>query len=134
HASLARWEGERLEVWSGTQTPFNVRSDLAAVFGLEPEAVRVVCPPMGGAFGAKAFVKLKAIVAALARKAGAPVRAVLPRPEAWVTLNRHPSVIRVAIGATRDGTLTAKRVESWVDTGAYADCGPGVAQKIGYTV
>jgi CO/xanthine dehydrogenase Mo-binding subunit len=89
---------------------------------------------MGGAFGAKAFVRLEAIVAALARKAGAPVRAVLPRSEEWLTLNRHPSVIRIAVGARADGELVAKRVEAWVDTGAYADCGPGVAQKIGYTV
>ncbi len=134
HASLARWEGERLEVWTGTQTPFNVRADLAAVFGISEERIRVVSRAMGGAFGAKAFVRLEAVVAALARKAGAPVRAVLTRPEEWLTLNRHPSVIRIALGARADGTLVAKRAESWVDTGAYADCGPGVAQKIGYTV
>jgi CO/xanthine dehydrogenase Mo-binding subunit len=134
HAALARWEGDRLEVWTGTQTPFNVRADLAAVFGIPEEHIRVVSPPMGGAFGAKAFVRLEAIVAALARKAGAPVRAVLTRPEEWLTLNRHPSVIRIAAGARADGELVAKRVEAWIDTGAYADCGPGVAQKIGYTV
>ena len=36
------------------------------------------------------------------------------------------------IGARRDGTLAAKEVDCWVDTGAYADCGPGVATKMGY--
>ena len=36
------------------------------------------------------------------------------------------------IGARRDGTLTAKEVDCWADTGAYADCGPGVATKMGY--
>lgn len=134
HASLARWREGRLEVWTGTQTPFNVRSDLARLFSLAEEDVRVVVPPLGGAFGAKAFVRLEAIAAALARKAGRPVKVVLPRLDAWTTLNRHPAVIRVAIGARADGTLVAKRAESWIDTGAYADCGPGVAQKIGYTV
>ena len=134
HASLARWREGRLEVWTGTQTPFNVRSDLARLFSLAEEDVRVVVPPLGGAFGAKAFVRLEAIAAALARKAGRPVKAVLPRLDAWATLNRHPAVIRVAIGARADGMLVAKRAESWIDTGAYADCGPGVAQKIGYTV
>jgi CO/xanthine dehydrogenase Mo-binding subunit len=133
HAALARWEGGRLEVWTGTQTPFNVRADLACVFGIPEDHIRVVALAMGGAFGAKAFVRLEAIVAALARKAGCPVKAVLTRPEEWVTLNRHPSVIRIAVGARADGTLLAKRVESWLDTGAYADCGPGVAQKVGYT-
>jgi CO/xanthine dehydrogenase Mo-binding subunit len=134
HAAVARWDGDRLEVWSGTQTPFNVRSDLASIFGIAEEQVRVIVPPMGGSFGAKTFVRLEAIVAALASKAGRPVKAVLPRAEEWVTLNRHPAEIHVRLGARSDGTLVAKRVDCWLDTGAYADCGPGVAQKVGYTV
>ncbi len=134
HAAVARWQGGRLEVWTGTQTPFNVRSDLAHVFGLEETGVRVVVPPMGGAFGSKAFVRVEAIAAALARKAGRPVKVVVPRVDEWVTLNRHPATATVAIGATADGTIVAKRAQVWLDTGAYADCGPGVAQKVGYTV
>ncbi len=133
HACLARWDGDRLEVWTGTHTPFNVRSDLARIFGIAEERVRVVCPPMGGSFGAKTFVHVEAIAAALARKAGRPVRLVLPRDELWVTNNRHPALLRVRIGATADGTLVAKEVDSSIDTGAYADCGPGVAVKVGYS-
>jgi CO/xanthine dehydrogenase Mo-binding subunit len=133
HAATARWRDGRLEVWTGSHTPFNVRSDLARIFGLGEEDVRVVCPPMGGSFGAKTFVHLEAIVAALARKAGRPVTCVLPRSEEWVTTNRHPSLIRVRLGADHDGTLVGKRVEAWIDTGAYADCGPGVAQKVGFS-
>jgi CO/xanthine dehydrogenase Mo-binding subunit len=133
HVALARWYEGRLQVWTGTQTPFNVRDDLARAFGLEPESVRVVVPPMGGSFGAKAFVRLEAIVAALARKADRPVRAVLPREEEWLFGNRHPAVVRVRLGADSAGTLVAKEVECWADTGAYADCGPGVAQKMGFS-
>ena len=55
------------------------------------------------------------------------MKAVLDRAEEFVTLNRHPATIRVRVGARRDGTLVAKEVDCWVDTGAYADCGPGVA-------
>jgi CO/xanthine dehydrogenase Mo-binding subunit len=132
HAALAEWEDGRLTLWTGTQTPFNVRADLAGVFGLAEDAVRIVAPPMGGSFGAKTFVRLEALVAALARRAGAPVKAVLDRAEEFVTLNRHPATIRVRIGARRDGTVVAKELDCWVDTGAYADCGPGVATKLGY--
>jgi CO/xanthine dehydrogenase Mo-binding subunit len=133
HATLASWsEDGRLELTTGTQTPFNLRDDLAGVFGLEPERIRVVAPPMGGSFGAKTFTRLEAIVASLARKAGRPVKAVLDRSEEFVTLGRHPAVVRVRLGAARDGTLVAKRVDCWADTGAYADCGPGVASKMGY--
>ena len=132
HAALAEWEDGRLTIWSGTQTPFNTRADLAGLFGIAEEEIRVVAPPMGGSFGAKTFVRLEALVAALARKAGRPVKAVLDRAEEFVTLNRHPAVVRVRIGARGDGTLVAKEVDCWADTGAYADCGPGVATKMGY--
>jgi CO/xanthine dehydrogenase Mo-binding subunit len=132
HASVALWMGNRLEIWTGTQTPFNLRMDLAGIFGLPEDQIRIVCPPMGGAFGGKTFVRYEAIVACLARKAGRPVKIVLDRNEEWLTLNRHPATLHVKIGARTDGTLVAKQVECWVDTGAYADCGPGVAQKMGY--
>ena len=134
HASLARWEGGRLEIWTGTQTPYNLRMDLAGIFGIPEERIRIICPPMGGSFGAKTFVRYEAIVACLAQKAGRPVKIVLPRSEEWLTLNRHPATIRIRLGARRDGTLVAKQVTCLVDTGAYADCGPGVAQKMGFAV
>jgi CO/xanthine dehydrogenase Mo-binding subunit len=133
HASVARFsDSGRLEVITGTQTPFNMRMELAALFGLEEEDVRIVVPPMGGSFGAKTFTRHEAVVAATARKAGRPVKLVLDRSEEFVTLNRHPSVIQVRLGATRSGDLVAKAVTCWADTGAYADCGPGVAQKMGF--
>ena len=49
HASLAEWSDGRLTLWTGTQTPFNVRLELALTFGLDEADVRVVSPPMGGA-------------------------------------------------------------------------------------
>ena len=70
HAALAEWSDGRLTVWTGTQTPFNVRRELAAAFALDESRVRVVSPPMGGSFGAKTFTRVEAIAAALARKAG----------------------------------------------------------------
>jgi len=132
HAAVAEWEDGRLTVWTGTQTPFNLRADLAVAFGMDEERVRIVGAPMGGSFGAKTFIRHEAPLAALARKAGRPVKVVLDRTEEFVTLNRHPAVIRVRLGARRDGTLVAKELDCWVDTGAYADCGPGVATKLGY--
>jgi CO/xanthine dehydrogenase Mo-binding subunit len=132
HATLAYWEDGRLHVLTGTQTPFNVRTDLAQLFGLPEHRVRVVVPPMGGSFGAKTFLRLEPVVAALARKAGRPVRAVLTRAEEFLTLNRHPARFRIRLGARRDGMLVAKRIEAFWDTGAYADAGPSVCTKGGY--
>jgi len=108
HATLAAWTPDgRLELHTGTQTPFNLRDDLAGIFGVEPERIRVIAPPMGGSFGAKTFTRLEAVVACLARKAGRPVKAVLERGEEFVTLNRHPAVVRVRMGASSDGVLVA---------------------------
>ena len=42
HAAIARWDGNRLEVTTGTQTPFNMRTDLAGLFGIEEEKVRII--------------------------------------------------------------------------------------------
>jgi CO/xanthine dehydrogenase Mo-binding subunit len=132
HATLAYWEKGRLHVITGTQTPFNVRHDLASLFRIPERMVRVVVAPMGGSFGAKTFMRLEAVTAALARKARLPVRAVLTRAEEFVTVNRHPARFRIRLGATRDGTFVAKSVDAWWDTGAYADCGPSVGTKGAY--
>jgi CO/xanthine dehydrogenase Mo-binding subunit len=132
HAALAEWSDGRLTVWTGTQTPFNVRRELAGTFALDEENVRVVSPPMGGSFGAKTFTRIEAVAAALARKASLPVRIVLPRDEVFVTLVRHPARLRVRLGARRDGTFVARRVWADWDTGAYADTGPNVAAKGGW--
>src|SRR5215211_7793008 len=132
HAAIASWEGDKLVVETGTQTPFNMRTDLAGLFGIEEEKLRIISPPMGGSFGAKTFVRTEAIAAGLVRKAERPVKVVLGREEMWLTLNRHPATVRVKIGARGDGTLVACEIECWANTGAYADCGPGVAQKMGF--
>ena len=133
HATIAFWEGDKLVVETGTQTPFNMRTDLAGLFGIDEEKVRIISPRMGGSFGAKTFVRTEAIAACLARKAERPVKVVLGRDEMWMTLNRHPATVRVKIGARSDGTLVACEIECCANTGAYADCGPGVAQKMGFS-
>jgi CO/xanthine dehydrogenase Mo-binding subunit len=132
HATLAYWAEGRLHVITGTQTPFNVRRDLASLFRIPEARIRVVVAPMGGSFGAKTFMRLEAVTAALARKAGRPVRAILTRAEEFLTLNRHPARFRIRLGAMHDGTFVAKSVDAWWDTGAYADCGPSVCTKGGY--
>jgi CO/xanthine dehydrogenase Mo-binding subunit len=132
NAAVACWDGDRLEVTTGTQTPFNMRTDLAGLFGIDEERVRIISLPMGGAFGAKTFVRTEAVAACLARKAERPVKVLLGRDEMWMTLGRHPATVHVKIGAKGDGALVACEIECWANTGAYADCGPGVAQKMGF--
>src|SRR3990172_9444371 len=58
HAALARWVGDRVEVWSSTQNPSVVKAELAELFSLPESNVRVVAPPLGSGFGSKLFFKL----------------------------------------------------------------------------
>ncbi len=134
HVALAAWEGDRLTVHTGTQTPFNVRDMLAALFGLPPEGVRILTHTLGGSYGAKVFPRIEPQAALLARVTGRPVRLALRRDEVFLTLTRHATVITIKLGLKRDGRIVAKEVHASWDTGAYADCGPNVAQKGGFGV
>ena len=133
HACVARWDGDRLEVFDGHADAVQpARGAGAHLRARARNECGSSCPPMGGSFGAKTFVRTEAIAAALARKAGRPVKLVLPRAEEWQTLNRHAAVVTMKLGALADGTLLALETTCLADTGAYADCGPGVAQKMGF--
>lgn len=132
YVAIASWTRGGLEVWCSAQHPFHVRRELAQMFGLAHHAVRVHAPLIGGAFGQKSYTKLEPLAAALARKAGRPVRVALSIPEAFLTLTRHGGRLHIKTAARRDGTLVARKVEVWLDTGAYADVGPRVTQKCGY--
>ncbi len=130
--AVASWESDGLSVLSCTQHPFHVRKELAEIFGLALHRVRVQVPLVGGGFGQKCYTKLEPLAAALARASRRPVRVALTIPEAFHTMTRHAARIRIKTAARRDGTLVGRRVELWLDTGAYADVGPRVTQKAGY--
>jgi CO/xanthine dehydrogenase Mo-binding subunit len=102
------------------------------MFELPKENVQVLVKTLGGSYGSKTFPRVEPIAAALARKTGRPVKLVLRRDEEFVTLNRHPVVATIKMGIKKTGEITAKQVWLYYDTGAYADTGPGVAQKGGY--
>ncbi len=134
HASIAQIEpGQRLTVWSTTQNPFVVRTQLANIFKLPVARVRVVVPYLGGGYGGKVYPKVEPLTVALALKAGRPVRVVLSREEVFHTITKHGAVIRMKTGVKNDGTLIARECEVLLDTGAYAEIGPRVAKKSGYT-
>jgi isoquinoline 1-oxidoreductase len=80
-AAVARWEGEKLTVWAGTQRPFGLRSELATHFRVPETNVRVIALEIGGAFGTKSWYPAGLEAARLARFAGRPVRVAYSRQE-----------------------------------------------------
>jgi CO/xanthine dehydrogenase Mo-binding subunit len=134
HACIASFEpGGRITVWATTQNPFVVRTQLANIFKVAVAKVRVIVPYLGGGYGGKVYPKVEPITVALAQKAGRPVRVVLSREEVFYTITKHAAVIRMKTGVKKDGTLVARECEIHLDTGAYAEIGPRVAKKSGYT-
>jgi CO/xanthine dehydrogenase Mo-binding subunit len=127
HSVIAHFDDEGITVWSSAQHPFQVRGDIAKVFGLHPAKVRMVIPFLGGGFGSKSYTKFEPLVVALARKAGAPVRICNSVTESMLTVRRHAARVRLKTGVKKDGTLVAREAEIYLDTGGYADNGPQVA-------
>ena len=133
HVTLAYLdENQRINVWSATQTPSYVRTELSAIFGLPMSRIRVRVPYLGGGYGAKLYAKLEPLVTALALVTRRPVRYALTREEEFVTITKHGVVAKLKT-AVKDGTITGRKCEVYWDTGAYAEIGPRIVHKSGYT-
>src|SRR5262249_24087859 len=133
HCAIARWDGDGVTVWASTQHPFPVRKELAEMFGLSLDQVRVIVPYLGGAYGNKSYTKIEPLTVALAALGRRPVRLALTSEEVFKTVRRSAVRYRLRTGVKRDGTLVARACEVHYQLGAYADVGPRVVQKSAYT-
>ncbi len=107
-AELAKWEGDQLTVWTGTQRPFGVRGQLAEAFRIPEDRVRVLMPDTGSGYGGKHTGETAIEAARLARAAKRPVKVIWTREEefSWAYF-RPAGVIDVSSGVRSDGTITA---------------------------
>ena len=129
HCVVAAFDNGQLTLWSCGQSPSAIQKVLSRVFDLPLAAIRMITPYVGGGFGGKASVKIDPLVAALAWKAGRPVRVCLSVDESMLTCRRLSAAITVKTGVRNDGTIVAKSVQIVMNGGAYADTGPAVAVK-----
>jgi nicotinate dehydrogenase subunit B len=107
-AALAKWDGDHLTVWTGTQRPFGVRGQLAEAFRIPEEQVRVLMPDTGSGYGGKHTGETAIEAARLARSAKRPVKLVWTREEEFTWAYFRPAgVIDVTSGVRSDGTITA---------------------------
>jgi CO/xanthine dehydrogenase Mo-binding subunit len=116
-----------LTVFASTQALFHTRATVCRVLGLSEHQVTVTAMPVGGGFGGK-FGFLESTVAALAKAVNRPVRAVFSRQEEFSTADPAPeSRIRIKLGATRDGIITALDSDMLFDSGDKAGAPVGIA-------
>ncbi len=136
HITLAYPDDDgRLTLITSTQVPFHARRIVAQALGLPLKRVRVIKPRIGGGFGSKQEVLLEQLCAALSLAARRPVKLRYSREEDIVSSRtRHEIHVTMTIGAKRDGTLTALRMDVLSNTGAYGAHGLTVASNCGSKV
>jgi CO/xanthine dehydrogenase Mo-binding subunit len=131
--SVAESTDSSLTIHTASQSPSFVRTEIARLLGWPENRVRVRVPFLGGGFGAKLYIKLEALVSVLSLIARRPVKISLSMEEQFFTITKHASTFRIKSGVTKDGRIVARECEVWWNGGAYADIGPRVTQKSGFT-
>jgi isoquinoline 1-oxidoreductase len=107
-AAVASWSGDKLTVWTGTQRPFGVRSELAQSFHIPEQNIRVIMPDTGSGYGGKHTGEAAVEAARLAKAAGKPVKLVWTREEEFTWAYFRPAgVIDVRSAVDKNGRLTA---------------------------
>lgn len=129
YTAVAEWSEGNLTVWSSAQHPYMVRDDLAHCFRLPMSAVRMIVPYVGGGYGSKSYTKIEPLTAALALRAGRPVRLALSVEEAILTTRGDAARVRIQSAFDREGHLLGRRAEVLLDTGAYAENSPHVCRR-----
>ena len=119
--AIARWDGDDLTMWTGSQVPHVFRAALAAAFGLAERRVRVIVPDTGGGFGQKMHVMQEDLaVAAIARRVGHPVKWIETRRENLAAASQaREGRVDIEAAADADGVVRGLRARVYSDAGAY---------------
>jgi aerobic carbon-monoxide dehydrogenase large subunit len=127
-STTATWDGERLTVHISTQGIAPARDYLAALFDLDPAAVRVIAADVGGGFGAKGLVSHEELVVIwLARHLGGTIRWAETRTENLLAMaHGRAQQQTVTLGATRDGCLVGAHLDIAQEAGGHAEIGSGL--------
>ena len=134
YVAVAQWEGDQVQVWSATQSPFLNRKELSRIFQHPEEKININVFYVGGGFGAKTGCKTEPLAVLLARKTGRPVRLAFTSEEQLFTNTQHAATLILRTGVMNDGTLIARQSEILLNSGAYSDASPLVAEKVGYRI
>jgi CO/xanthine dehydrogenase Mo-binding subunit len=117
----------RVVLYVGGQSPYRDQMQVSRALGIEPEQIRVISTPVGGAFGGKEENTVQIHLALLVMKTKRPVKLAWTREESGVAgMKRHPMTVTTKTAADKNGKLLANKVRIVADTGAYASLGPTV--------
>ena len=122
----ASWPPDgRLTIWCSSQGHFGIRDGAAKVLGLPVSEIKVVPMEIGGGFGGKLKVYLEPLAAVLSRKSGHPVQLTMSRSEVLeATGPTSGSLVRIRVGATNEGRITAAQCYFAFEAGAFPGAAP----------
>src|SRR5438132_7094402 len=125
-------ENGRVQVWASNKMPFRLKELLSHALQLPQEKIRVNLTPIGGDFGGKGSLMDLPLAYHLARATGRPAKMVMRYAEELMAGNpRHPSVITLRTGVSRDGKIVARNVRALFNSGAYAAFKPAPSVSLG---
>lgn len=131
---IALDEDERVQVWASNKMPYRLKELLSHALELPPARIRVNLTPIGGDFGGKGSLMDLPLAYHLARVTRRPVKMVMRYTEELMAGNpRHPSVVTMRTGVTKDGRIVARRATALYNSGAYAAFKPAPSVNLGGT-
>ena len=123
HAATAQWNtDDTVTIWCSSQGHFALRDHTSTILGLPVSKVKIIPMEIGGGFGGKGMggCYLEPVVAALSRKTGRPVKIAMTRNEVFLGTGPAPAThMKVKVGATNDGRLTAAEAHLTYEAGAF---------------
>jgi len=120
NACIAEWTGDKITLWTASQTPSELKSGIAEAFGIPMSKVRVIALPSGASFGIWWVNNFHMITALLAKKTGRPVKIELTQEECFATVKRrHLERVWGRIGCDKDSTIRAIEIKDIFDNGGY---------------
>ena len=121
HNATAMWNSDgQITVWTSTQGSFAARAQTGAVLDVPASSIKVVPQEIGGGFGGKIPIYLEPVAALLSKLSGQPVKLIMTRPSVFESTGPTPgSYVKVKMGATKDGKITAADAYIAFESGAY---------------
>ena len=123
HAATAQWNtDDTVTIWCSSQGHFALRDHTSTILGMPVSKVKIIPMEIGGGFGGKGMggCYLEPVVAALARKTGRPVKIAMTRNEVFLGTGPAPAThMKVKVGATNDGHITAAEAHLTYEAGAF---------------
>ncbi len=128
HSATAWWaaaEG-KLTLWCSSQGHFQIGEATADQLGIPRSSVKVIPMEIGGGFGGKTTIYVEPLAGLLSMKTGLPVKITMTRAEVLeATGPTSGSYMKVKMGATKDGKLTAAQADLRYQAGGFAGSSVG---------